>query len=584
MLAATVGFSLLPLVMALGGGRESPFLLAAGVMIGLVVGTTPFLLFAYGGVIRRRPVLIAIGKRAISWSIVLMAIKHFEFALFSWSLRFVDVSVSAILHESWPIMLIALTGWLYRGESRYRESSLSLWVMLAFGFIGVALVVLSQSGIDQGLASLDFIAWSLGIALALSGAGLASLNAFGFKWGTDLSRYLTREHSYASGKFSLDLFGSVLANYIGAVLAIPVSLFAAFSIGETLPLQTFSIAVVGGMLCLAVGSLFWRSANLITHNLGINAIGYAIPVLSLFFLFLFAQADVARVDFLIIGAGAIIVANLLINFKAEIKIGFKSLILAMWACGAFVYLRDDFLQFLPVDTWMWPGDSYIGAMGLSATVFTLLLSFRVARLAERTQQEDDLLFVLFQNVNILVIRKLLDPSVRESLLVIDGSHSPEELHVVYREAKAGFERALAADPGDDDRAKLAEAEAQLNSIVHSRRHGIDVGELFALMSFGAITVLIALLARPPDMSGWSAFLFEAFASTFSAVVFFLMVSVWDLHHDRIRHILEKRPDGKGYGLFFRDSRNRAFEQIASTVAGLGIAAAYLGLLWTKWMM
>ena len=581
---ATAGYSLLPLVVALGGGTESPFYFNAGLTFGMIVGTTPFLLFAYGGLLRHRSVLAAIGKRTISWSILFMAIKNFEFAFFAWSTKFVDISITAILYETWPILLILLTAWLYRDESRYKQSSLSFWMLLVFGFIGVAFVVLSQSGTDQGLGSLNFVALILGIVFALTGAGLASLNAFGFKWGTDLSDHLTREHPYASSKYSLDLFGSVLANFLASIVVVPVNLFAGFSLGETLAWETFSIAMLGGIFCLSVAMLFWRYANLITHNLGINAIGYATPVLSLFWLFLFSQAEVARVDYLIIGAASIITTNLLINFKAEIKMGFKSLILAMWACGAFVYLRDELLRFLPVDTWLIPGEAYLGALGLAATVFTLVLSFRVARLAERTQEEDNLIFVLFQNLEILVVRKLIDPSVREHILTIDGSHSPDELGTAYNGAKDCFDRAVVADLAEDDRIRLAEAEAQLNSVVHSRRHGIDVGELFALMSFGGITVMLAMLGRPPYLSGWGAFLFEAFASTFSAVIVFLMVSVWDLHDDRTSHILEKRSDGESYGVAIRDFRNRTFEQITSTITGLAIAAAYLGLLWGKWLV
>ena len=582
---ATVGYSLVPLVIALGGGTESPFLLNAGISLGRVIGSLPFLLYAYRDVVRHRSVLAAVARRVPSWPMLFMLIMGFQFTFFAWSTRFINISVTAILFETWPILMIFLTAWLYRKASRYRESTLSMWMLLAFGFMGCAFVVLSQTAGEQALGRTDIAAMALGIVLALMGAGAASLSAFGFKWGTDLGDHLRQEHEYASSNYSLDLFGAVLASTIAPAVVFPINLIVGFAIGETLPLAAFATAAGAGIVFLAGATLLWRHANLITDNLGINAISYATPILSLFWLFLFSQAEVARVDYLIIGAAAIIAANLLINFKAEIKMGFRSLILAMWACGAFIYLRDDFLRFLPFDTWVWPGESYLGTLGLSATVFTLVLSFRVARVAERTQEEDNTLFILFQNVNILVVRKLIDPSVREHLLTIDGAHSVEELQTAYGEAKACFDRASSsAGLGDDDRVKLAEAEAQLNSIVHSRRHGIDLGELFALMSFGGITVLLGLLARPPGIAGWPAFLFEAFASTFCAVVFFLMVSVWDLHHDRIKYILEKRPDGESYGVVFRDSRSRTFEQVTSTVTGLAIAAAYLGLLWSKWMV
>ena len=67
------------------------------------------------------------------------------------------------------------------------------------------------------------------------------------------------------------------------------------------------------------GSIAWRKANIYTTNLGINALAYATPVLSLIWLFSLGQANVTRVDYLVIGAAAIITANLLINFEAEIR-------------------------------------------------------------------------------------------------------------------------------------------------------------------------------------------------------------------------------------------------------------------------
>ena len=119
---------------------------------------------------------------------------------------------------------------------------------------------------------------------------------------------------------------------------------------------------------------------MVTMNLGVTALGYVIPVVSFAWLAVFGKIDVLRVDYLIVGVAAIITVNLLINSEAEIRFGFKALLLGLWACGAFVYLRDDVLQYLPFGEWQWPGETYFGALGLSATVFTLLRSFLVEML------------------------------------------------------------------------------------------------------------------------------------------------------------------------------------------------------------
>ena len=100
------------------------------------------------------------------------------------------------------------------------------------------------------------------------------------------------------------------------------------------------IGIIGGGFVQAFSSIFYRKAALSTDNLGINALGYAIPILSLMWLGLFSHIGVARVDYLVIGAAAIIVSNLLINFEAEIRWGFKALILALLVSGTVVYLNQ----------------------------------------------------------------------------------------------------------------------------------------------------------------------------------------------------------------------------------------------------
>lgn len=217
-------------------------------------------------------------------------------------------------------------------------------------------------------------------------------------------------------------------------------------------------------------------------------------------------------------------ANLLINFEAEIRGGFKALIIALWACGAFVYLRDDLLVLLPLATWLWTEAPYFQAMALSATVFILLLSFRVVRLVSRRRDEDSRAFTLFQNLDLLARRNLIDGSIREYVLAVDGSQTPEQLQKAYQQAKLCLARAMVADLNPEDQAKLAEAEAQLNALTYSRQQGIDFGDLFALITFGAITVVIALAARL-DVSGWTAALVELFIMLFSAVIIFLVSNV-----------------------------------------------------------
>lgn len=582
MVLAVVGFSLIPLLVAGGGGSESPFLFSAGLRLGLGVGHVVFLAVFFGAILRHKAVLALVSQRVLTWSMLFIVLNQFEYGLFAWATRFVDISVAAILFESWPIFLILLTASLFKDEMRYRKVTKDMVLLLVIGFVGFVFVGASQEGGFGDWRDRQMADTLIGLGIVLMAVISASFSAFGFRWGTDLSRSLPPDLVTGRNAHLLNICCVLLASCIGNFVGAGLNAIVSFSTGEPFLPGSVIVGITGGVFAHALANIAWRAANLLTDNLGINAFSYATPIFSLFWLFLFSQVDVARVDYLIIGAIAIIAANLLINFEAEVRFGFKALILALWSCGTVVYLRDDFLQFLPFSTWLWPRETYLGALGLSATVFILLLTFRVARLAPRTRDEDNRIFALHRNLELLAQRNLIDPVASQHIRGIDSAHNPEELQRAYTQAKLCFAQAATIDHPPPERRLLADAEAQLNMIVHSRQQGIDFGELFSLIIFGGSTVLLALLSRPA-VEGWTAFLYEMFSVLFPAVIIFLIVNVWDLHRERADLVLAASEETTGYGVIFRDPRNRRFEQSMSLVIGLLIILAYAGLLWYKWL-
>ena len=65
------------------------------------------------------------------------------------------------------------------------------------------------------------------------------------------------------------------------------------------------------------------------------------------------------------GTAAIITADLTMNFEAEIRWGFRGLILALIACGAIVCLRDVVFEFLGIDRWNWMANGYFESVTLT---------------------------------------------------------------------------------------------------------------------------------------------------------------------------------------------------------------------------
>ncbi len=588
MLAAVTLFSSLPLVIAWGGGEKTPFLFNAAMSAGVVLGCLVFIALRYPSLILDGANLRLIALRVIHPRfglhpmIGLSIVANFNFALLAWSMRYVDVSISAILFGTWPIFIILIADRLFRGSGRDHPITKEMLLLLTLGIPGFAFVIVGQAG---GFASVETGNLStpvVGVVLALVGAVATSFTVFSFRWGTDLAQEFPKEVKQAVGDDALNFFGLLVAALIASAVSGVINAFAGMNSGEVMDSRALLIAVVVGGATNGIANLAWRKVNLSTANLGVNALANATPVFSLAWLFLFSQVAPERPDYLVAGALGILIVNLLINVEAEVRFGFKALLMALWACGSFVYLRDDLLRYLPFGEWQWPGETYFGALGLSATVFTLLRSFRVARLSTQTQDEDNRLYTLFQNVDLLARRNVIDEAAREHVLALDYAVTPEQLQTAYQRAKDCLDRAEAANPDPDDQAQLAEAETQLNVIAHSRQQGIEFGELFALIIFGGITVFIGMASRP-GVTGWIGFLVEMLVVLFSAVIVFLIVNVWDLHRDRAGEILERREEYDGYGVVFRDAVNRRFEQTTSIVVGLLVTAAFAVLLWYKWL-
>lgn len=582
MLLFVAIFSLVPLMIDVGGGTENPFLMNGAWRVGGVLGGLAFLVARFRAMLFDHRNLAIIIRRSFGWMMLFAAFGKLEFVWYGLSTRFIDISAAAILYEIWPILMVFVMAWMFRNEGRYRRVTLGTVLLLFLCFLGYVFVILSQVEDFRGLDTGRGLELLFGVGLVVLAAVVGGThNAVVFRWGIGL-----REQLFSVGNDdkdnSVELFGIVTGQVISQLFCLFPSFALGFAFGESLSGRTLMLVLAAGILVSGFSDVLFRKANSITDNLGINAIAYSTPVVGLVWLVVFGRVGDVSFDLLVIGGTALITANLLINFEAELRFGFKTLIIALWSCGTFVYVRDDVLILLPSDSWLWTGVPYIQLMTLSATVFILLLSFRVVRLVSRTRDEDNRAFNLFQNVDLLVRRNLIDGAVREHVLAIDGSRSPEQLAVAYREAKLCLVRAMESCPDPGDQIRIAEAEAQLNSLTYSRQQGIDFGELFALMTFGAITVVLALASRV-DVSGWTAVLFELFTTLFSAVIIFLMSNVWDLQRDRTNRILQKLPDHGGYSVVFRDYQNRGFEQVTSIVVGVGVTATYVGLFCYKWL-
>ncbi len=519
------------------------------------------------------------------------------------------------------------------------------------GLIGAAFIVFGQLAIadrEPGSSPEDSTMWllALGILLALGSAVIYGLNRRSNTWGNDAENKLPenikdtikdKDDNYDQRR--VRLFFATIAGLIASLAVVPLFLVLGLDSGENagallttvsgldvpisdiLPVGSllFLIVAVGGLTYVPAG-MAWRRAQVYaskagedeteekrateTRNAiaGLNALEQLRPVLSLLwfipFTFLAAQPDQAQaglaaigihiqVDYLIIGVIFIVIGNLLLNFDTErTRWGFKALMMALGACGTFVYFRAEFFEKYIGDKF-WITEHYFESVGLAATVFTLLLAFRVANLVTRSHSEESQAFELFRKLEMFVKRDILDPRILDCVIKIDAPENRAALESAYQEARDYFANAPQVDDVEE-RLALAEAEGALDAMARSKQLGLVFGELFALIIFAALTVFFALLSRPEGSSPFSRFLIDLFAMLISSVTIFLLTNVWDLQRERGSEQLSKQngqvPEARpGYVVLFHESRVGPLDRWLSILFGTAIVLTYGGLLGHRYL-
>lgn len=592
MLIAVLIFSLIPLVIDISGGTEHPFLFNAAWKIGIAAGCLSFLAIRYPRFTLRAHVLRTIGYGMFCFSMLLVIVGRFNIALFALAMQFIDVSVAAILFETWPLFLIPLTAWLFRGESRYRKITPTTFSLLILGFAGFGFVVISQPGEIKWNKDDSSAMLIVGVLLAVAGSMMTAMTSFLYKWSSTLSKEINKNAPTPQDTLNesgLVLFCVVAGFAISNILSAFLNVGVGVAREEVADIALLKIGLIAGTVS-SIAGICLRWSNMITKNLGVNAISFATPIFALLWLWFFSRVGVANSNYLVIGAAAIIAANILINFEAEIRLGFKAMVLALWACGAFVILR--------ADEWLWENNSYFNTLALAATLFILILSFRVERLVRRTSQEETAAFAISHKLkNLTAAAGASDgkdgESVLDRFIKMDASENQNDLQDAYQEIKESVGREH--DKAENDparRREIGEIEAMIDAHAHSKQQGINFSELAALLVFAAITAGLAMLSRPAELAGWGGFLVEAFTTLLAALVVFLFFNVLDLQRDRRAPILAKteRPPKPGqttprivYGVAFRDPAKRIFERWLSVILCAAIAAAYGYLLWDKWL-
>ena len=314
MAGAVTGWSFTPLFVALGDGG-SPFVFNAAWRVGVVFGCVLILTFAYRDMLFRKDTWRVVWRRIGTLPMLLWVVAYLELAFYAWATQFIDVAIVAVLYETWPIMLVILTGWIFRREARYKKIAPISVLLFIVAFVGVGSVIASQagglSGFQSGGAGLPALA--LGVALAIVATATGALGAFGFRWAADVASELPNGNERDGG--SLELFAVVLGLGISNLLSLFLTAPAGLARNEPLSPETVSFGIAGGAIIGSASAIAWRKANMITDYLGINVMGYLVPAVALVWLSAFSLIGNVSVGYLLVGVTLIILANIGIYFE-----------------------------------------------------------------------------------------------------------------------------------------------------------------------------------------------------------------------------------------------------------------------------
>ena len=273
------------------------------------MGGGVFLLTFYHSLIFSKNVWKLAWQRVASPPMALWIISYFNIVLYASATQFVDVAITAVLYETWPIALVLLTGWLLRNEGRYRRITPLSVFLFVIALVGVVSVIASQAG---GLsvfsaASTPLLSLGIGVALAIGSALLTALGAYGFRWAIDLASELLDDSG--RGKDSIELFSVFFGLTICALISLPITASAGFARNEPLSWDTIAFGAAGGLVAGTIPAIGWRKSNLITHNLELNLMLYLTPALALGWLWAFSLIGDINIGYLAFGVLLIVLAN-----------------------------------------------------------------------------------------------------------------------------------------------------------------------------------------------------------------------------------------------------------------------------------
>lgn len=585
MLSAAVLWSFFPVIVEISDAASNPF--AFAIIIGFLhsIGISIFLIIFYRdfltknnfahfkNMIRKDRNTIITEREKLNfgkiwnehpyWFTLVGRLTTLFYAL---ATRHVDTAIAAMIYESWVIWFVFLRNYDGRNTSEPNKSlrmGKQAYAFLILALLGIYFISYSRVGmLDNTL--------NIGILFALAASFCDALSVErSHKFG-EMSQNQIAILGQNQSKFTLvfTLFAYITTTLIASsILSVLFISIPSFNTGNSLDSSIFYVMIPYSLIIVSLVAIQRRKSNISTRSLEINSIPYITPVLALIWLLLFtrlgqANTSIARLDLFLIGTSIIISVSLLTNIRSNEQrqqFGNAWLAMSIWIAGMVIFLRDPILDTWLNDNWLWSGRTdYFALLGLSATMFVLLLSFRRSGLTELSRKEENLAYSIFWKIGKLMkystieLRKfvriyeerggnLLSPSETEfdcnikpkdalvlsSLLEVDMASPSDSL----TKNKQIIEDNIDAFDNDINTMKKSELLAELDSLIRSKSVGRETSERLVLIAFAMMTIFLTIATRPSFLS-WNGFVIDIFSVLFAATIAFLIINQFDLRRER----------------------------------------------------
>ena len=462
-------------------------------------------------------------RTKIFWITFLARFSIFFYVL---STAYIDTAITAMLYATSTIWFISLRQYWNKDtiESAQKFKKQSYFFMflaiIAIGFVNVS---------DDGTIG-QFL--NFGIAIAIIAAILNGFNWAGsHKFGEDISKKIPITGISGNSKELVPnlLAVSIMSLAVGAIYSF-ISLGYAISTKDTSNINLNLLWVIPYSLILhPINVIYRRIANIGKAPLEFNSVIYLSPVLSVAWLLILSGIDeqynlnINRLDLFAIGAVGIGAINIILNSTKQ-KFGLNWLVISLWIFGIVVYLRDGWFGNWQNYNWLWgKSGEYFAFLGLSTTVFVLILSFRSLRIIDRTKKEETIIFSLYAKI---IEYSGKEEQALDSLADIAEATSEEKINFARERLLFWSKNTFVSTK---EKIKI---RTEIDTLTHSKSRDMDIIEPLVLIMFSILTISLTLATRPNFITEYSKYVVDMFAILFSSVIAFLCLVLFDLRMNR----------------------------------------------------